>query len=260
MGIGITNMAVSLLPQSVVEPSAMAGALDRHIATTAAVFHRGLVTTLAAFDEPRAARADLAFRRLGYLVETLLGVAAGCVIGSVITEIRRGVGSYLVPAVGRKLREVLPRIGASRAAWQGAALTMALPAFLIDAETRPLVDELGMRLHARLAHASRDHHLLLLSCASAMPAENLPGFAASLARLEHDPMLEQQWTEHLRVAWCHYAAAVADAHDATPVVPRELATSTVCKTWQTWLARIRGAPAKVVDRPAPAGDYIMAVM
>jgi hypothetical protein len=73
-------------------------------------------------------------------------------------------------------------------------------------------------------------------------------------------MLEQLWTDHLRVAWCHYTAAVADARDATPVLPRELATSLVCKTWQTWLARIRGAPAQIANRPAPAGDYIMAVM
>jgi hypothetical protein len=246
--------------QSVVEHGDVTAAIDRYVATTTDLLGRVLATTLAAFEQPIAPDPAIALARLSYLVETLLGVAAGGVIGSAITEVLRQLSKDLSPAIRRTLRDALRRIGPARPAPDASALSAVLPSFIADPAARPLVDELGARLHARIARASRDHHHVLISCASAIPAASASSFAATLAQLDTDPMLEHLWAEHLRVAWCHYAAAIAQDRDAAPALPPELATSTACKTWHAWLSRIRGEREQAKPERAPSSEYIMAVM
>jgi hypothetical protein len=235
-------------------------AIDRYVATTTDRLGRVLAATLAGFDQPIATDPAVALARLGYLVETLLGVAAGAVIGGAITEVLRHLSKDLAPAIRRTLRDALQRIGPARPAPDTGPLSTVLPSFLADPAARPLVDQLGARLHARIARASRDHAHVLLSCASAIPAASAAQFAATLAELDADPMLEHLWTEHLRVAWSHYAAAIAQDRDAAPALPSELASSTACRTWHAWLARIRGAREQLEPARAPSSEYIMAVM
>jgi hypothetical protein len=248
------------LPLAVPEPdpASLDTALHHHVAVTTAILADVLVATTATLDEPRTASPELALHYLGYLVETLLGAAAGAVIGRVVTTAVRGAGRDVHAALADRLRAALRRIGPGRPL-AGGALSERWSAFEHTASERPLVHELGVRLHERLADASRDHHAVLTQLAAALPADRRPGFAATLAALDADPMLGHLWTEHLGIAWRHYAAAVSNVRDAIPLIPPALATTASCATWRTWLSRVRG---ERVARPAvaPSSDYIMAVM
>ena len=251
------NAAASLTASSLT--ASLSASLSRHVAVTTTILADVLAQVAATLDEPRTSNPELALQYLGYLVETLLGAAAGAVIGRVASAALRGSGRDATTTIHQRLRAALRHIGPGRQARGGDALTEHEPVFTQAASARPLVHELAVRLHGRLAGASRDHHAALIALATAVPAERTTGFTAELAGLDADPMLAHLWTEHLGIAWRHFAAAVANVRDATPLIPPALATTGSCETWRIWLARVRG---ERVAKPAaaPSGDYIMAVM
>jgi hypothetical protein len=237
----------------------MEGAIARHVEVTTAVLTRVLATTLGGFAEPRTQNPELAMHRLGYLVETLVGAAAGAVIGRVTSATLRSLGREVAPALEQQLRAALRRIGPGQTIQGAEALTPALPAFVDSSTARPFTEELAVRLHRRLAHASRDHREVLTRIASAVPAARTATFLATLASLDDDPMLAHLWAEHLVIAWQCYAAAISDALDAVPAIPPALASTASCETWRTWLRRVRGERVAAKPVAAPSGDYIMAV-
>ena len=231
---------------------AVKGAIARHVGVTTAVLADVLATTLDGFAEPRTQDPELAMRRLGYLVETLVGAAAGAVIGRVTSATLRSLGSEVAPVLENQLRAALRRIGPGQKTQSAEALTPELPAFVDSSTARPFAEELAVRLHRRLAHASRDHHQVLTRIASAVPAERAATFLATLASLDEDPMLAHLWSEHLLIAWQCYAAAISDAHDAVPAIPPALASSASCETWRAWLRRVRGE--RVAAEAVASGD------
>jgi hypothetical protein len=244
---------------SPVELDTVEGAIARHVGVTTAVLAHVLATTLGDFEEPRTQNPELAMHRLGYLVETLVGAAAGAVIGRVASATLRSLGREVAPALENQLRAALRRIGPGQKTQSAEALTPELPAFVDSSTARPFAEELAVRLHRRLAHASRDHHQVLIRIASAVPAERTATFLATLASLDEDPMLAHLWSEHLLIAWQCYAAAISDAHDAVPAIPPALASTASCETWRAWLRRVRGERITAKPVAAPSGDYIMAV-
>jgi hypothetical protein len=235
------------------------GAIARHVGVTTAVLAHVLATAVSGFEEPRTQNPELAMHRLGYLVETLVGAAAGAVIGRVTSATQRSLGREVAPVLENRLRAALRRIGPGQKARSAEALTPALPAFVDSSTARPFAEELAVRLHRRLAHASRDHDEVLTQLASAVPAERTATFLATLAALDEDPMLAHLWSEHLLIAWPCYAAAISDARHAIPAIPPALASTASCETWRAWLRRVRGERPAAEPVAAPSGDYIMAV-
>jgi len=235
------------------------GAIARHVGVTTAVLAHVLATTIGGLEEPRTQNPELAMHRLGYLVETLAGAAAGAVIGRVTSATLRSLGRELAPEVEQRLRAALRRIGPGQNTGRAEPLTPALPAFVDSSTARPFSEELGVRLHRRLAYAGRDHHAVLTQIASAVPAARTATFLATLAALDEDPMLAHLWSEHLLIAWQCYAAAISDARDAAPAIPPALAATASCETWRAWLRRVRGERIAAKPAAAPSGDYIMAV-
>ncbi len=234
-------------------------AIDRYLTFTTTTLHRVLASTVASLVEPRAADPGLAMRHLGCLVETLVGAAAGAVIGQVVSAVLQVIGRDARPALEARLREALWRIGPRGGAPRRPSLH-AVPPFVADAAARPLVDELGARLHPRLATARAEHQSVLLRVATAIPAEPATTLTSTLAQLHDDILVAHVWSEHLRIAWWAYAAAVSSMRDAAASVPPALASSMCCATWQTWLRLVRGErPERAAVTPAP-GEYIMAVM
>jgi hypothetical protein len=244
---------------SPVELDTVEGAIARHVGVTTAVLAHVLATTLGGFEEPRTRNPELAMHRLGYLVETLVGAAAGAVIGRVASATLRSLGREVAPVLEHRLRAALRRIGPGQKPQSAEALTPELPAFVDSSTARPFAEELAVRLHRRLAHASRDHHQVLTQIASVVPAERTATFLATLTSLDEDPMLAHLWSEHLLIAWQCYAAAICDAHDAVPAIPPALASTASCETWRAWLRRVRGERIAAKPVAAPSGDYIMAV-
>jgi len=234
-------------------------AISRHVTVTTTILTRVLAATVDRFDEPRTPNPELALHQLGYLVETLLGAAAGAVIGRVASATLRSLGREVGPALEQQLRTALRRIGPGRHHATTGALTQVLDAFGDDSTTRPLADELEVRLHRRLARASRDHHDVLTRIATAVPAERTAAFASAVASLDDDPMLAHLWSEHLVIAWHCYAAAVSSTRDAAPAIPPALAATVSCETWLAWLRRVRGERPAARPAAPPSGDYIMAV-
>jgi hypothetical protein len=232
-------------------------AIDRHVTATSATLARVLAATIDSLDEPRAANPELALHHLGYLVETLLGVAVGGVVGRIVSAVLRSLGSDVGYRLELRLREALLCIGPGSETSLTGAPAPAPSSFAKAATSRRLVDELGTRLRPRLAHASRAHRAVLARIASAVPAARTLAFTSSLALLEDDPMLSRIWSEHLTVAWRYYAFAVTNARDGEPELPPELARGTSRDTWRAWLQRVRGE----AEPAAPhRNDYIMTVL
>lgn len=246
-------MSLSSPPPFTTPGDRLALAIDRHVTATSTTLARVLATAVASFDEPGPRDPARALHHLSYLIETLLGVAAGGVIGRVVSAVLRGLGPDAGFAFEIPLRDALRRVGPGNRR-RVITLTPAA-AFLQDAAARPLVDELGARLYPRLAHAGRDHRAILTQLAAAIPAARAEGFASTLAALDDDPMLASLWSEHLQVAWRHYA--VAGVADSEPELPPELAGVPACETWRAWLRRVRG------EAPPPEprnGEYITAIV
>jgi len=255
-------------PVAAVERDTVDGAISRHVTVTTAILTRVLAATVDTFDEPRTPNPEIAMHRLGYLVETLLGAAAGAVIGRVASAMLRGFGREVVPTLEQRLRAALLRIGPGRrnratgavTAVRAEVLGEALAAFGDSSTARPLADELGVRVHRRLAHASRDHRDVLTHIATAVPAERTAAFTSAVASLDDDPMLAHLWSEHLVIAWRCYTAAISSTRDAAPAIPPALAATASCETWLAWLRRVRGERPEARPVAPPSGDYIMAVM
>lgn len=243
-------------PPPISEPVALA--IARHVAATTDTLIHAFAITRTSLDEPRAADPERALRQLGYLVETLVGAAAGAVIGQATRAVARDIRAA-GPAIAPRLHRALRALGPGSHGDSDAALTAFAPPSARRSTAQPLLDELDTRVHHRLSLASRDHHSVLIQLATGMPAEDAR-LASQLAALDRDPMLAQHWTEHLVLAWSCYAVAVSGVRNAAPAIPPALAATAACRTWLTWLARVRGERG---ERPlqvaAPSGDYIMAV-
>lgn len=246
------------LPSASPPEGDIAVAIARHTHATTTTLTRVLAATSAAFEEPRASNPELALHHLTYLVETLLGAAAGGVIGRVVAATVRSLGRDVGPSMESRLREALRHIGPGRTAPRAGTLTASLPTFSPKA-ARPLVDELNARLYPRLARATRDHQEVLARIASAIPGDRVASFATTLRSLDADPMLAHLWGEHLAIGWACYTAAVASEPDTAPVFPPDLEATAASSTWLTWLRRVRGEAVSAKPAAAPSGDYIMAV-
>lgn len=250
-------MSSTTSPQPSLLDDHVALAIERHVAATSAILARVLIDTARSLDEPRAPDPARSLLLLATLVEMLLGTAAGCVIGRVVTATLRGLGDDVSYRLEIPLREALRHIGPGQASAPASVLGLTPLAFTTGTGARPLIDELAARLHLRLGQASADHRTVLIQLATSLPADRARSFASTLASLDDDSMLSWLWADHLTVAWRYYAIAAGNQQDAEPALPPALAGSSISTTWRAWLRRVRGEPSPAAPR---AADYIMAIV
>lgn len=234
----------------------LAAAIDRHVATTAGSLADIFLTTLLLFDEPEPRDLRVARRYLEDLIETLVGVATGAIIGRITSTMLRTFGDDLGFALERQLNEALIRLGpgAIPVAPQRLPSASALRApvrFLHDLATRPLVGLLATRFHPRLGRTAHDHHAALTRIARAVPLARVPSLVAVLDLLGYDILLASLWADHLRLAWQFYAIAISRHPYDEPVLDHELAQSAAAETWRAWLLRVRGEAPTPVAVHAP---------
>jgi hypothetical protein len=199
------------------DPRELELAMERYVETVLEPARRAALAHVHTLPEPRAPEdATFALRTLARLVEALAGFAVGAAIAPILQRLRRTAGADARREIHRALQPMLAPTGpdgsAPSEASAGASLTAPRPPFLADAEQRPLVDQLGRALCARLAFAERDAcHLLRPLLASAAGARaDATGHAIALAAvraaLSEAPWLAERFAAAISAAWRDTAA------------------------------------------------------
>jgi hypothetical protein len=211
-------------------------AITRYVGATFHSFERALVGTVATLREPRVADPERASRRLGFLVETLSGIALGLAVGQLGQAVRRGLGAAACDAVTEQLARVAR--GGTRPSGVVIGRLDGVPRFLVDAHARPLLDELGGHLQARLCGSVEDARALVSSIHGTLlrvAPDRLGAFASLLALLARDDAAAIVFDDHLKAAWDHFCAMVTGKRPAElPEVPR---WRSVRATWMAWSRR-----------------------
>jgi hypothetical protein len=216
-----------------------------YVAATFTRYERVLVMLIPTLEEPQAPDPDLALKRLRFLVETLAGFAVGAAVGPVARATRSSFGEEVRGRValllGRLFRAEAPAVSAAE---------LDPPRFLCDPD-RPLLDELGARLLARLHRAIPQ----IRSCISAIHAEiarmapaRLSAFADTLDRLTSDDAPALTLGDQLASGWQHYAATLSERRPGRPLETKQSESEQAL--WRAWTRRLDGRA--VPEAPALA--------
>jgi len=192
-----------------------------YVAHTSHGLARALAGSLAAFDEPRAADPTRALRLLGLLVEPLVGFALGSIAAQLATATRRWFGDEASRAVLGALRG---HLAPAAPAWDERIR------YLADADTRPLVDELGARLHARFCRAPIAGMVATTRATVARLApQRIASLATALELATRDDLLGARLGDELAAGWAQYRAALAGQ-----------TAPTTSPLWSAWSRKVRG--------------------
>ena len=182
-------------------PASVAAAIDRFVAATFARYEAALCATVPGLVEPRVTDPVQALRATRNAVERLVGLAVGTTIRIVATVLRRGFGDATRAAVAIELARIVREGGAT-----GRIALVGEPRrFLRAGDPRPLVEELGARLAARLRAAivQSRRHVAALVAACPEAAHAIAGLLDLLAT-EEAPTLA--YADHIRTAWSELLA------------------------------------------------------
>jgi hypothetical protein len=251
----ISSARAAVAPSPSPSPSPSDAALEHYVTAAMDLTHRTLLTTVRALREPRPPIDPMAaLRTIEQLMEALTGFAIGAALLPAIQRLRQAGNAEVRAAVQRTVQ--------SFTAPAGPALPPSAPAprgprFLEDADQRPLVDELGSLLCARLVLARRDARALLgaLVDAAERASQRLELAAPSLIAValhaaEGDlPTLSERLIPATREAWAH-ASAVIDGR------PRRSGA------WAEWSRRAAGLPeprAELTSSDVVAAGFVMQI-
>jgi hypothetical protein len=249
----IQTPRLAVIPEADGREEGVALAIERYVAATSLVLIRVLGDCCRSFAEPRSG-PPASSRSLGYLVETLRGVATGAVLGQVLGILLRSFDGEVGERLSRSLRDAISHLAFPRAVQSGTSIRPVL--LVLDQVPRPLVDELWVQLHGRLAAARAVHRDLLTQMAAAIPAERTCELSSILGRLQRHTLLASVWSRHLELAWRFYSLAARGGTSAEPALPPELVAGTAAETWRAWLRRVRGEK----ERDAPKREAIAVVV
>ncbi len=184
--------------------------------------------------EPLAVRPEKAFQIIGLVVETIAGFAIGSVAGELARGVRRWFGAE---------GETLATFVRSHVPPGPRARPFAIACrFLADAETRPLVDELGARLQPRLRLATTEIRALVEGI-----VERVADPSAMFDRLIAESMFGDQLAETIDHGWRCACAAIEDAP-----MPELAGSSRSRALWHAW-SELAG-----MSKPAPASGALEA--
>lgn len=188
--------------------------LERYLDAAMTIAQRAVLSAVRSLREPRAPDDPIAaLRTVERLAEALTGFAVGAAILPAAQRLRQAGGAEMQRAV----QEVL----ATLAGPGGPSLLVVHPPrergprFLDDADRRPLVDELGQTLCARLVLGHSDARVVLRQLVSAAERSGA-GTASTIAVAIHASLSDLVWiSERLSPAvhesWSH-ATAVMSSH------------------------------------------------
>jgi hypothetical protein len=255
---GSEDVSPRLSPRSF-SPAALApvasspsvAALELYVTAAMDLAQRTLLSTVRTLREPRSPIDPMAaLRTVEQLMEALTGFTIGAVLLPAVQRLRQAGNAEVRTAVQRTLQSFAAPCGP-------AALPVHAPPpgprFLEDADQRPLVDELGRLLCARVVLARLDARALLRQLVTAAEKSNpaAPSLIAVAlhAALDDVPTLAERLGPAMQEAWAH-AAAVIDGR------PRRSGA------WAQWSRRAAGLPepkAELTSHDVVAAGYVMQI-
>lgn len=241
---------VAALPVSS-SSSPPATVIDEYIARTFARYEHVLVVQLPRLAEPQVIELGRAMRHVGYLVETLVGFAVGSAFGVVARALRR----YCNRDVRTALDELLAKTKQNHLV--AVPDTRGATGFF-DRE-KPLVDELGSQLQARLCYAAADARRQIVAVhqmIARVAPDQLSHFLTAMTELVNDDSAAVDFGEQLGHGWLNtIAAATRKPAPAISGTPRTR------QLWRTWFAGVTGAPvlAELTQEQVVAAGFVMRI-
>lgn len=243
--------AVALPVSSSPSPSSV---IDEYIARTFARYERVLVVQLPQLAEPQVVEVGRALRHVGYLVETLVGFAVGSAFGVVARAVRRFCSSEVRTA----LDDLLARTKQNQLVAVPPA-TGFDPLFRAGDPEKPLVDELGSQLQARLCYAAADARRQIVAIhqlVARVAPDQVSHLVTAMAGLVDDDSAEVDFGEQLRHGWLNAIAAAT--RKPAPAITGSPRTR---QLWRTWFASVTGAPvlAELTQEQVVAAGFVMRI-
>lgn len=211
---------------------------DTEIAFAEATAHRLAATVLVAIEplaEPIGVDPARALATLDRMIETLIGCAIGHALAPIIA-----VGRRSARTAGRAFDPVAVLSRVVAAAGTGIPAETHAPV-IADPQRRPLVDELGARLHARMLAAAGALAAGAHALVTAAPELGRAAVRAAVERAIGDDLCALRFADRIVTGW---AALVAVLAGGEPPADR---------LWQPWVRRVRGERVVApVASPSPA--------
>jgi hypothetical protein len=222
----------------------LAGALDQFAEVTTDRLADTVLTGLAHLREPATpTRFDRALHIAGLLAETLAGFACGGSAAELIERMRSAGATTDRDGVRRELAAL-----AADLRWDDEERRPQV--VLADAQAKPLVDELGIRLLPLILRGRRALHRL----ACELVADLDPAIAiAALAAATASDASAMRLGDQMIYGWQTYGAAIWGG--APPAIAHERSR----ELWRAWLRRLRRERIKPVDRDARELGYVLRV-
>lgn len=240
----------------------LTAAVDHYADTVTQRFAEAVIAGLAALKEPprpprrdrepRSAardRIDDTGRALyvaGLLAETLGGFA----VGGAASELIEAVRAANTDANGERASQ-RRRISEVAIDTDSQAGERTRPkAVLADAEARPLVDELGVKLLPAVLCARSTIHRVARAIVSAVEPARAVEVLASPAVIEAAAL---RFADQIEYGWQTYLAALSGAK--CPAIVHERSR----ELWKTWLRRVRHERRETVERDPRDLGYVLRV-
>jgi hypothetical protein len=199
---------------------------DAYASSIATTFERVLADDVPTLHEPSADNPQRALQIVGLVAETIAGLAVGIVAG----ELERATRTWFDASTAAELRGLFDASIGGR-----VARPVSSRRFLPDADLRPIVDELGIRLRPRLRYVAAD---LAYAIERAYVRLRTPAMFAVLA--EHS-LLDERLRVELATGWACACAAI----EGRPL-PTIQGSARSRALWQAW-SRLAGLERSVPD-------------
>jgi hypothetical protein len=220
--------ALVLVPQPSAE--ALDASIDRYLASASAGLDR--VVARAAQVEPRVKDIDKAAKLIDRLIETIVGLALGRIVGAVATDVAASFDRRVVVAVERALAE--------------AARTLVPPPpppmISLDGVARDFGGELRATVRRRLSLAPNELRAVMDAIVAAVRAhapDELHVLVRMLELLVDDPLPADRFAKAVAEGWRCFCLLVANKPVETTMAP-----------WDRWVARIQGVQPVVTPAQA----------
>ena len=248
--------AVTVIAQAASPARAVEESLDRYVSAAMDLIQRTALQRVRGLREPHCPADPIAaLRTVDRLAEALSGFLVGAALQPMAQRLRQAGGPEVRSAMQQALESMASADGP--AALPVHVTVADPPRFLGDADARPLVDDLGRKLCARLMLARHDLRALLrqlITAAERAHTGSATMIASTLAVAIHAALGDLRWLAE------RVGAAVTEAWDHAAAVMRK--QPRLGGAWAQWSRRAAGLPeprAELSTADVVAAGFVMQI-